>query len=654
MRLSRAIVVATLALAACKADTAVTPTKPGGLSADPEWLTFKCVKPGCDSTLMVTVSQEGLRRIAVKRLVLSDPARTDFTFQTELTVPGVVDNSFLIKVRHVPQPGGDMSDVNLLVDYTDAAVDDSPDRVKPGELSIPLLRRLIGEPAMVATPPKLDFGAAWMGDTVTRNITVQNVGYGNIALDVVAVQSDNPDIAAGTLPKKALLPGEKMDLPVVWTPTASKFIQANLTVKSSDPTVAPAQVVALATSLAGAKASFTPAEGLDFGETALHQSKTLTVEILNQGSAPLKLSGVTLAGAQDDLTASLPDATESLDPLESATLTVKLASQNAGEIDTTVNVTTNDPSAKLLQIPVKALVTQPTATPTPAELDFGNVFQGWTLTKAVTVENSGYGDLIVSSITLVGGTSNLFTLRQLPVLPATLKRSQLVAIQVEFRADAIANFTGAISVETNDPTNNFLQIPLKANGSTCDLACPLPNAVATCASGGCAIDTCQNDNDCLGVTDAKCHDGKCCMAGYWDTNGTLEDGCECQDANDNGPFCANATDLGVMSGSHATASYTGVLPTADDVDTLRFVTDDEGWFGSHTITATLSSTDPNTLMCASEVNSTSDCPSMCDIAAGGTLSYSTTNQNTTVLIKIARTAGKPVTCDPYTVTVNHH
>lgn len=625
-----------LALAACSSPTPVSPApaKKPGLSADPRWLTFQCVKPGCDTSQTVTVIQEGSRRIAVKRIVLSDAKRTDFVVETPQKPPFVIPGSIDVTVRHAPVPGGSQDDLNLLVTYTDASADESPDRVEPGELTIPLLRRLIGEPAMVATPGQIEFGAAWIGDTVTKSISVENAGYGNISLDLSKVESDSEDVQPAALPANAsLLPGEKLELPVTFTPTASRFTKATLTIRSTDPLVKPATVVALATSLTYPAPLADPAS-VDFGEVPRHTAKTAQVTLTNQGGSELTLSDLVVTDGGDDVEAALPtaDKTLALQPLESATLTVKLTSKTAGDVDASVNLTTNDNSHKTLSIPVRATVLEPKAAATPAALDFGKVNKGWSKMLPFTVENAGWGDLKVNAVAMVQGSSELFTLRTLPVLPATLKRGEKLDLNVEFRANATGEFDGSVSVQTNDPNTAALLVPLAAEGTTCEQACVVANAVPTCATGTCAIDACNST--------------------WYDTNGDVEDGCECHDASDTGPFCADATNLGQMTSDHATATYQGVLPFAGDEDTIRFSSDGHSIFGSHTIYISLLSADPTVQMCAS-LKEGSDCPTAQDgVTCGNYLS--TGAEDSTFLVKVSRKQDAAPTCTPYTVKVEHY
>ncbi|CAN0435867.1 unnamed protein product, partial [Discosporangium mesarthrocarpum] len=42
---------------------------PPGIEAEPRWLTFTCVEPGCDTTLEATIDVVGPRAVAIKRIV---------------------------------------------------------------------------------------------------------------------------------------------------------------------------------------------------------------------------------------------------------------------------------------------------------------------------------------------------------------------------------------------------------------------------------------------------------------------------------------------------------------------------------------------------------------------------------------------------------
>ncbi|MBI5544142.1 MAG: hypothetical protein HY901_09655, partial [Deltaproteobacteria bacterium] len=178
------------------------------------------------------------------------------------------------------------------------------------------------------------------------------------------------------------------------------------------------------------------------------------------------------------------------------------------------------------------------------------------------------------------------------------------------------------------------------------------HAGPSCASGTCAIDTCTADADCDSATDLKCHAGRCCEKAWYDTNLEQEDGCECHVPEDPGPFCADAKNLGYLTEDFDSVTYSGALPYEGDVNTLRFSTDEHGWFSPHVIRVVFSSTDPTLSACV-QVREGGDCPTNQDATrCGGYLTFE--DENSTFLVKITRQSGAAPTCIPYTVAVSHH
>jgi hypothetical protein len=68
----------------------------------------------------------------------------------------------------------------------------------------------------------------------------------------------------------------------------------------------------------------------------------------------------------------------------------------------------------------------------------------------------------VSALTLIPGSSRLFTLRSAPPLPAHLERDQKLALEVQFSAESLGPFEGTLSIESNDPNHRFLEVPISA------------------------------------------------------------------------------------------------------------------------------------------------------------------------------------------------
>lgn len=641
-RAARLVTALLLALVAGCAETvppAVFEEKAPGLEAVPAWLTFKCVKAGCDETLDVTVRELGTRRLAIKRVVLSEADRTDFELTSTLSPPAVMEGEFKVSVRYKPSGASELGDLKLLVTYADASPDDGEGRIPPGEISVPLLRRLVGEPVLLANPEKLVFGAVASGQTRSLPLTLSNAGFGNTSLAIAAIESDSPEIAVAALPQQGLAPEESATVQVTFAPTSERYSEAKLTVRTVDDVVAPVEILAVGTSLASPKAAVSPATGIDFGRVPKGTPRSASISLINRGGANLVVSGVAAAG-NPNLRASLPEGATGLTlmPLESTTVGLSLSSESAGEIDGQLEIATNDPAKSTLRVPVTGMVTEPQAQATPVALAFGAVPQGWVRVAPISIRNAGWGALEVRALTLVLGSSNLFNLRSVPALPVTLERDQRLGLEVEFTAEALASFEGALTVESNDPNTPFLEVPISGQGVTCAAGCPLAHATPSCAGSQCSITS--------------------CASGWYDTDAQDANGCECAEPGDSDPgaSCQEARDLGTFPDNGSSGSYTGNLAFDGDLDVLKFVGDDPAG-GSYKVRVALTSGDPNIRFCVSTHKTepcymaVQDCPANLVYEKEGSGWSSDTAY---YVVKVYRQGTNPApACTRYTLTVSN-
>ncbi len=138
----------------------------------------------------------------------------------------------------------------------------------------------------------------------------------------------------------------------------------------------------------------------------------------------------------------------------------------------------------------------------------------------------------------------------------------------------------------------------------CGVACNLPNASESCATGTCQIAACDaNYGNCDGATSNGCErnhltdvnycgncttncataahpnatgetctSGSCrvttCTSGYFDQNGIFSDGCECM-ADTHGDSCSSPTDFGTLAAGGSASRIGNVLPSATDSDWFR-------------------------------------------------------------------------------------
>ncbi|MBI4820394.1 MAG: choice-of-anchor D domain-containing protein [Deltaproteobacteria bacterium] len=627
------------------------PPKPG-LAANPRWLTFRCVEPGCDESLTAAVRVVGDRDIAIKRVVMSDDERTDFTFEVSKEPPFVLKarEEFTVDVRF--QPNGDprLGDVKLLVTFTDASASESAtDRIQAGELEIPLVRRLVGEPAMEVTPELLIFGAVSTTTSARLPLSVRNSGFGNVGLVLVEAIASEEELTVTDLPDDALLPGESHDLSVVYAPIDERFTDATVTVRSADPEAAPAIVRVRGTSIPYPSLAARPEAGVDFGEIAVGATASGPVELVNQGAGRLEISAIELTndlgGAltlmlpriRTDTTA--PNAIAVLDPLENYELTVELDAQMRGAIDSRLRVTSNAATGNVFELPIVGLITQPVIEVSPPSADFGAVPRGWVQSKALEIQNAGYGELVVQNVSFVLGSSDLFNFKTVPQVPIRLSHGERTGFEVEFRSETEASFNATLGIESNDPNTPFMEVTLHAAGASCDAGCPIANGTPSCAGGVCSVGECN--------------------LGFYDADGQASTGCECAEVgNDPGAFCNESIFVGALSDEGDRAQFTGVAPTSEDIDLIRFFGRDDSQLFSddYDVEITLQSSDPGIRMCIYR-HGTGDHDNNCyfdgETCPGNRAFHEDgstgPDDSTDYVIKVFRDPGSPGSCTTYTV-----
>lgn len=620
------------------------PPEPG-LRAEPKWLTFLCSRPGCTTTKTATIAVLGDRAVALKRVVMSDPEHPDFILQPVQT-PVVLqpDASLPVTVTHDPSGQLDLGDPFIRVTFTDASPVEEEGRIAAGELEIPLVIRRVGEARLVVSPETIQFGALPPGGTRTATLTLTNTGFGNVGLVISeATPEPSTDIFIDRLPS-ALGPGESADLFVTWSPSTEAFLQGQLTLLPAGASSMPVAVPMLGTSLQSAKIHVTPREAVDFGEVPVGQTSTREINITNRGGQDLELGAVTLrripAGA--DFQVVWPDggAVDRLGPLGTATVQLRLNANGPARVDAWVDIESADPQRSTVTLPLRAVLAKPELAIDPLTLDFGAVPQGWTKLLPVEVSNSGFGELVFQNAGLVLGTSELFTIRNVPEFPVRLARQERLAFEIEFRSEAAASFSGTLALETNDPEAPFFEVPLSARGASCEEGCPIRNGTPDCSEGICQVGACDRN--------------------WHDADGDPASGCECQEPDprgDVGQFCADATYLGSLKDSGQSASITGIIPNEGDIDTIRFHAKDDGQFlgDDFRVRIELGSSDPNIAMCVYRhptASHTSECfleNEACGLRVytrGGAFAR---EDGADFVIRVFRQPGTAPTCTSYTI-----
>ena len=263
---------------------------------------------------------------------------------------------------------------------------------------------LVGEgvqAAIAVTPTALAFGNVVVGTTTAaQTVTVTNAGTSPLTVSGLTLGGTNPAEFTASGCVAALPPGAACTVVVTFTPAATGARTATLAVASNAPGATP--VVSLAGTGIQAGLTVAPA-ALAFGTVDVGSASAVqTVTVSNPGTAPLTVTGVSVAGTNAaDFTQTNTCAT-AVAPGGTCTVSVTFRPSAAGVRSGSLSIASSaGPAGVPLTGTGQALA--PVLAVTPAGLTFAVQAVGTTSpTQAVTVRNTGTGPLTVTAATLGG------------------------------------------------------------------------------------------------------------------------------------------------------------------------------------------------------------------------------------------------------------
>jgi hypothetical protein len=182
---------------------------------------------------------------------------------------------------------------------------DSNDR-EHAHVDIPLTAKIKSNCVVAVTPPAVDFGLVALGLSLTRAVTVTDVGIGACELTGIVIGSGSDDeftIAVGQPSVVDIAPGGSAQIEVTFSAMQVKpphHRTGTLVFASTDPN-APSTTVPLSADIdVGCDLTITPPQ-LDFGNVILNTTVTAPVTLGNDGTAPCKVSAIRLRSDSDPL-----------------------------------------------------------------------------------------------------------------------------------------------------------------------------------------------------------------------------------------------------------------------------------------------------------------------------------------------------------------
>lgn len=218
---------------------------------------------------------------------------------------------------------------------------------------------------------------------------------------------------------------------------------------------------------------------LDFEQLPVLDDRTIVIQLRNAGRASLQVDGIEITGDPDGVF-TLGEIPSEVAAGRTFDLEVRFQPKAQQAYAGKVVIESKDPKEPLVEVTLKGTgSTAATATITPRELDFGRVGEGRSAVRRVQVTSTGTADLKIRTIAFKGGSSAAYGFVGSTRTPQVLRKhvegetDELVEITVKFAPTAaVTDTAGTLVLETTDPDNALVEIPLTASINRAPISVP--------------------------------------------------------------------------------------------------------------------------------------------------------------------------------------
>ena len=316
------------------------------------------------------------------------------------------------------------------------------------------------------TPTSLDFGSVTTGTQKTLQLTVKSVGNANLFVESFGIDVGTLGGFSMTAPSTALVspcaPDPSFKVDVRFTPTQVGVDSGAAILVSNDMASTPTVI-----SLSGeGVAPLVPDIEVDetdiqFGNVRTGTGVNRIVTVRNAGTASLNVSSVSVFVGAPAISVS-GTTSGNLLPNASLEFQVHYAPTSMSTIAGSVRVASNDPDEPTTSISVRGTGTQPQIQVSPGNVIFGDVPVGTTRNLGFSVKNSGNADLTVFFVDVEPASHIAFSYAGVPnfVLPPGISAT----VTPSFSPTAVGSALGGMIVDSDDPVNPRVRVPLSGNG----------------------------------------------------------------------------------------------------------------------------------------------------------------------------------------------
>ena len=418
------------------------------ISVAPNPLVFTDTAIGTSQTLDVTVSNDGVAPLVIPAggvTALAAPYNiaADGCSGTSVAASG----SCVVSVTFTPTAEGAAAAASFDISSND-----------PNEPIVTVDVTGAGAaPDITVAPLTLSFPSILTGQAQTRDITITNDGSADLIvgmIDGTTVVAPFALVADGCS-MMTLAATESCTLMIEFSPTIEGVFTNDLAIPSNDTDEAVVTAMLEGTATAAAEAFITlDPTALGLGDVIVSQMNMAVVTVINDGSADLIVSGVTIAGAN---AAEFGQTTQcaTVAPNAQCEIMVSFTPADVGERSATLSVASNAANTASIDIELTGMgVAGPQLTLSVQTLAVGSTQEPVELDESAMasfmIVSSGSTDVTIASIALSGDGSAEFSISDEDCTEAALPSMQPCNVEVTFAPLTAGDKTVTITVTSND------------------------------------------------------------------------------------------------------------------------------------------------------------------------------------------------------------
>jgi uncharacterized protein YggE len=334
---------------------------------------------------------------------------------------------------------------------------------------------------------QIPFGTITEGSASNQTVTVTNSGNANLVIGSIA--QANPIAAPFSILNdncsgQSVSPSSNCTLTVRFSPATTGIFSDSFDIPSNDSDENPVTISVSGTGEVlpvpdiAVNDSVSPTDNhqIPFGTITEGSTSNQTVTIANSGNANLVIGSIAQGNPIAAPFSILNDTCsgQSISPSSNCTLTVRFLSSATGVFSDSFDIPSNDSDENPVTIsvsgtgealPVPDITVTDSVNPADdQQIPFGDLTEGLTSDKIISIVNNGSADLDIGNIAQSNQIGLPFSILGDNCSGQTVIASSNCTLTVRFSPDTIGSFNDSFDIPSNDPDEDPVTITVSGTG----------------------------------------------------------------------------------------------------------------------------------------------------------------------------------------------